>query len=216
MTISNQPAEEVLGNQLTFTQVEDGTVYVPLKSLCESLRIDYEKQRSKVRNSKDLQAELVSVPGTDGRHRKMLCLPLEAIGEWASTIAPSAVPPEVKEGLMSYLEEPDEALEAHETGGAAADPGMILVTPDELAELVVQAAEGMLKRILGNNLLPRLDELKRIRFGMLQREIAFIEDVAADSPAFRAKARTYIDSAKTDYELWLADFEKDTSHNPVH
>ena len=91
MTISMQHAEEVLGNQLTFVQVEDGGVYVPLKRLCESLRIDYEGQRSKVRNSEVLKAELVSVPGTDGRHRKMLCLPVGAVGDWASTIDPSTL-----------------------------------------------------------------------------------------------------------------------------
>lgn len=111
MTISMKHAEAVLGNQLTFVQSEDGTVYVPLKRLCESLRIDYEGQRSKVRNRRILNAELVSVPGTDGRHRKMLCLPLEAIGNWASTIDLSTMQSDVLEALKGCLEKPDEVFE---------------------------------------------------------------------------------------------------------
>ena len=70
MINSAKHAEQVLGNQLTFVQAEDGTVYVPLKRLCETLKIDYEGQRSKVRNSEELHAELLSVPGTDGRKPK--------------------------------------------------------------------------------------------------------------------------------------------------
>jgi hypothetical protein len=91
-----------------------------------------------------------------------------------------------------------------------------VVTPDELAVLVVEAAEGILKRILGNNLVPRLDELKQIRFDMLQREIDCIEDLAVDTPEVRAKAQTYIERAKALYEAWLADFENDTSPDPIH
>ena len=115
MINSTQHAEEVLGNQLTFVQAEDGTVYVPLKRLCESLGIDYEGQRSKVRNSEELHTELLSVPGVDGRHRKMLCLPVDAIGDWASTIDPGTLRPEVVVVLKGYLEEPDESMRADES-----------------------------------------------------------------------------------------------------
>jgi hypothetical protein len=175
--------------------------------------LKYEGQRSKVRNSEELHTELLSVPGTDGRKRKMLCLPLEAIGDWASTIDPGTLRPEVVEALTDLLEESEEGLENPET---LANTQLQVVTPDELAVLVVDAADGILKRILGNNLVPRLDELKQIRFEMLQREIDCIEDLAADTPEVRAKAQTYIDDAKANYEAWLADFDKGTSPGPIH
>jgi len=104
MINSAKHAEQVLGNQLTFHQAEDGTVYVPLKRLCEPLKIDYEGQRSKVRNNEELHTELLSVPGTDGRSRKVLCLPLEAIGDWAYTIGSGTLRPEVVVALKGYLE----------------------------------------------------------------------------------------------------------------
>jgi hypothetical protein len=131
MINSTQPAEEHLGNQLTFVQSRDGTVHVPLKSLCEFLGIDYDRQRSKVRNSKQLKAELMPVRGTDGRHRKALCLPLAAIGDWASTIDPNTVQPEALEKLRGYLEEADEVSEGPENQGATADPEMAEITTEE-------------------------------------------------------------------------------------
>jgi len=131
MMNSTKHAEEVLGNKLTFVQDGYGTTYVPLKRLCESLGIDYERQRSKARNGKQPKAKLMPVTGTDGRHRNMPCLPLAEIGDWASAIDPNTVPPEVLEELRGYLEEPDEVSQVPEDQGASADPGMAEITSDE-------------------------------------------------------------------------------------
>jgi hypothetical protein len=214
MIISTEHAGGALGNQLTFVQAEDGTFYVPLKRLCETLKIDYEGQRSKVSNSEELHTELLSVPGTDGRKRKMLCLPADAVGDWASTIDPRTLKPEVVEALSGYLEEPDETLQGCEE--TSDSPRLLLITSEKLAELAVDAAEGIVKRILGNDLLPKLSALRQIRIQMLQREIDFIEDVATDSPEVRAKAQTYIEDAKAQYAAWLVDFERSVSPGPIH
>jgi hypothetical protein len=148
MINSTEHAEAGLGKQLTFVQAEDGTFYVPLKRLCKTLKIDYEGQRSKVRNSEELHAELVSVPGTDWRHRKMLCLPLEAIGAWASTIDATTLQPEVIEALMSYLEEPEEVSAAPETRKANTKPFSAL-DPDELSDLMWETVESILTEHTG-------------------------------------------------------------------
>jgi hypothetical protein len=147
MIDSTQHAGGGLGNQLTSVQAEDGTVYVPLKRLCESLGIDYERQRSKVRNSQVLNAALVSVPGTDGRHRKMLCLPLEDVGAWASTIDPGTLRPEVVEALRGYLEEPDEALEGGEAQGEADDPRTVVLSYEDLDKLIDSVVRSTMKMI---------------------------------------------------------------------
>jgi hypothetical protein len=148
MINSAKLAEQVLGNQLTFVQAEDGTVYVPLKRLCETLKIDYEGQRSKVRNNEELHTELLSVPGTDGRSRKVLCLPLEAIGDWASTIDPRTLKPEVVEALTDLLEECDEVSAASESRKANAKP-LLVLTPDELSDLMWETVESILMEHTG-------------------------------------------------------------------
>lgn len=131
MIISTEHAGVVFGNQRTFVQAGNGTVYVPLKSLCETLKIDYEKQRRKVRNNQTLTAELLFVSGTDGRLRKMLCLPMAAVGDWASTIDPDTVRPEVLEALEGYLKDSDVSSEDRENEVAADDPEMAEVTAEE-------------------------------------------------------------------------------------
>jgi hypothetical protein len=42
MTNSTLRAEGVLGNEITYVQRDDGTVYVSLKSLCRCLGIDHD------------------------------------------------------------------------------------------------------------------------------------------------------------------------------
>jgi hypothetical protein len=131
MIISTEHAGVVFGNQRTFVQAGNGTVYVPLKSLCETLKIDYEKQRRKVRNNQTLTAEQLFVKGTDGRLRKMLCLPMAAVGDWASTIDPDTVRPEVLEAFEGYLKDSDVSSEDRENEVAADDPEMAEVTAEE-------------------------------------------------------------------------------------
>jgi hypothetical protein len=145
MINSTQHAGGGLGSQLTFVQDEDGTTYVPLKRLCESLGIDYKGQRSKVRNSEVLNAELLSVPGPDGRRRKMLCLPADAIGDWASTIDHNTLRAEVVEALRGYIKEPDEVSAAPEFRKANAKP-LLALTPDELSDLMWETVESILTK----------------------------------------------------------------------
>jgi hypothetical protein len=128
MIISTEHAGVVFGNQRTFVQAGKGTVYVLLKSLCETLKIDYEKQRRKVRNNQTLTAEQLFVSGTDGKLRKMLCLPMAAVGDWASTIDADTVPTEVWEALEGYLKDSDVSSEDRENEVAADDPEMAEVT----------------------------------------------------------------------------------------
>jgi hypothetical protein len=131
MIISTEHAVDFLGSELTFVQISDGTTYVPLKMLCESLEIDYEGQRRKVRNNPALNTEVMSVPGTDGRHRMTLCLAVADVGEWASTIDPDAVRQEVLEALEGHLKEPDASSGGNEDQEGTADSGIAEITPEE-------------------------------------------------------------------------------------
>ena len=73
----------------------------------------------------------------------MLCLPVEAIGDWASTIDPGTLRPEVVVALKGYLEEPDEVSAASEFRKANAKP-LLALTPDELSDLMWETVESIL------------------------------------------------------------------------
>lgn len=131
MIISAEQAVDFLGSQLTFVQVADGTTYVPLKMLCEFLGIYYEGQRRKVRNNPALNTKVMSVPGTDGRHRTTLCIAVADVGDWASTIDPDDVRPEVLEALDGYWKEPDASSGSNEDQEETAVSGIAEITPEE-------------------------------------------------------------------------------------
>jgi hypothetical protein len=130
MMNSTEQAVDFLGHQINCVQDADGTPYVPLKRLCEILGIDHNRQRKEIKNSGVFHWKIVSVKGGDWRHRKMLCLPSEVVGDWASTIDSTTVRPEVVEALTNLLEKSDEAVEEREAREATANPGMIEVTPE--------------------------------------------------------------------------------------
>lgn len=101
---------QIIGKEVTGVGTLDGPIYVPLKALCVFLGVNYDRQRSKIRNGSAFIPELVPIQGKDCRRRKMLCLRLEQIGDWASTIDPDTVRLDALEVLRSCLELPEESL----------------------------------------------------------------------------------------------------------
>jgi hypothetical protein len=153
MNYSTEQAVDFLGHQINCVQDADGTPYVPLKCLCEILGIDHNRQRRKIKDNGLFNRKTVCVKGADGRHRNMLCLPLERIRDWASTINPSTVRIEVVEALTELLDESDEALEGREAQEAKANPGMIEVTPEARKKEQVYNCLGNLNWFLDGFLL---------------------------------------------------------------
>ena len=115
MINSTGSAVQIIGKKITGVRTHDGTIYVPLKALCAFLGINYNRQRSKISNGSAFLSELVPIQGKGGRKRKMLCLRLEQIGDWAATIDPDTVRPRALEALRDFQEQPEEALEDSET-----------------------------------------------------------------------------------------------------
>ncbi len=79
------------------------------------LGINYNRQRSEISNGSAFFSELVPIQGKGGRKRKVLCLRLEQIGDWAATIDPDTARPGALEALRDFQEQPEEALEDSET-----------------------------------------------------------------------------------------------------
>ncbi len=115
MINSTGSAVQIIGKEITAVRTHDGPIYVPLKALCAFLGINYDRQSSKIRNGSAFFPERVPIQGKDGRERKTLCLPLEAIGDWIATIDPDTVRPGALEALRDFQEQPEEAVEDGET-----------------------------------------------------------------------------------------------------
>lgn len=94
-------------------QIIDGSgrPYVPLKTICINLGIDWEAQRQRIQRDQVLSegACMIQVPSTGG-DQAMLCLPLEYLNGWLFGIDDKRVAPEIREALVIYKREAYGAL----------------------------------------------------------------------------------------------------------
>ncbi len=97
-------------DKIIVVQVEDGTVYVPLRPICDLLGIQWSAQRRRI-NRDEILLEVVrmlSVSVTDTlrtREREMLCLPLDFVNGFLFGINAQRVNPEIKSRLLRYQRE---------------------------------------------------------------------------------------------------------------
>jgi hypothetical protein len=97
-------------DKIIAVQVEDGTVYVPLRPICDLLGIQWSAQRRRINRDEILSevTRIVSVSVTDTlrtRDREMLCLPLDFVNGFLFGINAQRVNPEVKSKLLRYQRE---------------------------------------------------------------------------------------------------------------
>lgn len=105
---------EFYGDELIAVKVEvDGkeTVYVPVKRLCDNLRLGFGSQTQKLRGRRVLSkgVTMIVIP-TLGGNQEVLCLRYDLIPTWLMLINPSKVSLELREKLERYQEEAAEVL----------------------------------------------------------------------------------------------------------
>jgi hypothetical protein len=205
MKTSKENAGGFLGNEITFVQDQDGNIHVPLKRLCEAMEIGYEEQRSKVR-SDDLGAELMLVPGEDGRHRKMLCLPIEEVGNWASTIDPETLSPEVRKAISELQEEASEDEEECEGLVDEDELTAYLDAREALWEKCQVAAKRIVAAVRGCTPAEHR-EIERTLFKMITKCVSVIWSSDEGPSDLNEKTRIIREFAQTDFASWLQDLE---------
>ncbi|NUO03566.1 MAG: ORF6C domain-containing protein [Saprospiraceae bacterium] len=151
-------------------------IYVPVKPICESLGIDWDAQRQRIRRdpvlSKVVKGAVIitapSVKGLGGGPQEMLCLPLEFLNGWLFGINASRVKPELQEPVLRYQLECYKVLaEAFQEGRLTADPAF-----DELLQADTPAAQAY-KMIVAMMQLARQQLLLEAR---LDSQSSSIED----------------------------------------
>jgi hypothetical protein len=96
----------------TLTLIDrDGQPYVAMRPLVEAMGMTWQSQHIKIkeRYTTSVTEIVTQIPGDDQR-RAMTCLPLCKIGGWLMTIHANKVRPELRERILAYQAECDEAL----------------------------------------------------------------------------------------------------------
>lgn len=105
---------EFYGDMLTAVLVEDGTVYIPLRPICDNLGLDWSGQRQRIIRDAVLSEVVMSVGVTptdiDPTSRRphtsiMLCLPMSYLNGWLFQINANRVKPEIRDNLVRYQRE---------------------------------------------------------------------------------------------------------------
>ena len=76
-------------NQQLLTVEKDGIKYVAVKPICENLGLDWDSQRTKIKNNHILNegAVIITFP-SEGGPQQTTCLPIDMINGWLFTISP--------------------------------------------------------------------------------------------------------------------------------
>ncbi len=193
----NENTVEFLGTEINCVQAEDGTVCVPLKTLCEILGINYRAQASKLKKSPLFSGKIVSIPGQDGRKRGMLCLPVEEVYGWLFRINRKSVRPEMMAKIVKYQDESKMALRHYEQHRLALNPHR---NPEEVESAVRDALDRIIERMLPDHCTPQ-----QRRLALLLGEIALFGRFAKEPPPYSNLAFQCIAAAHAAYDAWLAD-----------
>lgn len=131
-----QPIEQKIvtfyGDDLIAVQIYDGTIYVPIRPLCDLMGLSWSGQRERIIRDTILSemARGVRVTRTpdQGGEQEMTCLPLDALNGWLFGVNDKRVKDSVRESLLRYKRECYKVL------ADAFGRGAITVAPDSAIE----------------------------------------------------------------------------------
>ena len=97
---------EFKGNTI-LTVEHNGVQYVAMKPICESIGIDWDGQRQKIKRHAFLAstAVIITAVAEDGKLREMQMLPIKYIQGWLFCVDANRVKAEIKDKLITYQKE---------------------------------------------------------------------------------------------------------------
>lgn len=98
----------------------EGQPFVPMKPVVEGMGLAWQAQHRKLQTGRfeSTITEMVIV-AQDGKEREMTCLPLRKLAGWLMSIHPAKVRESIRESVIAYQNECDDALWAYWNDGIA-------------------------------------------------------------------------------------------------
>lgn len=98
----------------------DGQPFVPMKPVVEGMGLAWQTQHRKLMAGRFASVITMMVTtGFDGKQYEMACLPLKKLPGWLMSIHASKVRPDLRENVLAYQDECDDALWAYWNEGHA-------------------------------------------------------------------------------------------------
>lgn len=97
--------------------------FVAMKPIIENIGLSWNSQHTKLRESFASTIAIIGMVAEDGKQREMVCLPLRKLPAWLYSISPNKVAAGLREKVIQYQEECDDALWRYWTQGTATRTG---------------------------------------------------------------------------------------------
>ena len=108
----------------TLSLVEhNGEPFTAIKPICDAIGLDWKNQHSKLTGAGfRWGCGVITTTGADGKTYSMVCLPMRKLSGWLASISAAKVKPEIRDKLIAYQDECDDALWRYWTEGHASRP----------------------------------------------------------------------------------------------
>ncbi len=101
-----------------------GEPFTAVKPICDAIGIDWKSQHAKLIGlGFRWCCREIATTGADGKTYSMTCLPMRKLSGWLASISAAKVKPEIRDKLIAYQDECDDALWRYWTEGHASRPG---------------------------------------------------------------------------------------------
>ncbi len=84
--------------------------FVAMKPIVENMGLSWNSQHTKLTEKFASGIAIIGTTGGDGKQYEMVCLPLRKLPGWLYSISPNKVAPELRDKIIQYQEECDDAL----------------------------------------------------------------------------------------------------------
>ena len=111
LSVIEQKTVEFYGDEIIAVRAKDGSVYVPVRPICDLLGVSWSSQQNRINRDEVLsevaQTISVFVTNTQGQeqHRAMLCLPLDYISGFLFGLSAGRVREDIKDKILRYKKE---------------------------------------------------------------------------------------------------------------
>ncbi|OLU22476.1 hypothetical protein BVH03_24945 [Pseudomonas sp. PA15(2017)] len=102
---------------------QDDHPYVAMKSVVSNMGLDWKSQHVKLKANSDRWGMVEITTPSVGGPQISSCLPLRKLASWLMTISPNKVKPELRDKIVRYQNECDDALWDYWIKGSATRPG---------------------------------------------------------------------------------------------
>lgn len=101
---------------------KDNEALIAMKPIVTNMGLDWKSQHTKLTEKLGAVMVELTTTGGNGKQYKMSCLPLRKLPAWLYSISPNKVKPELRDKIIRYQEQCDDALCDYRNKGSAIRP----------------------------------------------------------------------------------------------